>query len=367
MKTTIALAGMMMWSAALMAQVEHDDMYFSKKDRAKLNQQREVSQQENAQAIARGEKKLRFDYPINTNQVLPAQSNQTNPEYISRSQSEAVATEEQSYFIDNYQFTPQSSFNNFGQHFDYWNASPLYYNNGFFPPLSQRRFMNPFYSPFNDPFLMGNCPNPWMSPGFNNGWSMQFNYGWGGSLNYAWGDTFTRWSLMFGNPGWGIYSPFYGPYYGNGFFYSPRVVIIDNDGRNSAVYGKRSSRSQNQASTDNSNGVQRSSRPISGNTSVTTNSGSNVRQSRANSSEYYTPQWRRVTQQSNTTYQNSSQGRVSSGSDDMFNNRSSSGSQQQRSSYSAPVQRSGGSMMSSPSRGGSGGGAGPSRSSRGGN
>lgn len=366
MKTTIALTGLMMWSAALMAQVEHDDMYFRKKDRAKLNQQKESVQEQNAQAIARGEKKLRFDYPINTNQSIPAQSNQTNPEYISRSQSETVATEDQNYFIDHYQFNPRNSYNNFGNQFDNWNANPMYYN-GFIPPLGFRRYHAP-YSPFNDPFFMGNCPNPWMNQSFNSGWAMQFNYGWGGSyLNYGWGNTYTRWSLMFGNPGWGLYSPFYGPYYGNGFFYSPRVVIIDNDGRNNAVYGKRSSRSQNQAYSNNLNTAPKSSRSTSTNTTVTNNSGSNVRQSRSGSSEYYTPQWRRVTQQSNTTYQNSSQGRVNSGSDAMFNNRSSSGSQQQRSSYSAPVQRSsGGNTMSSPSRG-SGGGSSPSRSSRGGN
>lgn len=134
MKTNIIFAGLMICSTGLIAQVEHDDMYFKKKDRAKLNQQKEqAAQEQSAQAIARGEKQLRFDYPINTNQTLPAQSNQTNPEYIARSQSEMVATEEQDYFVENYQYIPANNFNNFNNNLSAWNSSQLY-NTGFFAP-----------------------------------------------------------------------------------------------------------------------------------------------------------------------------------------------------------------------------------------
>ncbi len=86
MKTTIVIAGLMAVSAASFAQVEQDDMYFRKKDRAKLNEQMAMQQKE---VVARAEKSTRFDYKVNKNQsVTPTSSRQVNPEYISRSQSE---------------------------------------------------------------------------------------------------------------------------------------------------------------------------------------------------------------------------------------------------------------------------------------
>lgn len=364
MKTKIIFAGLMICSTGLIAQVEHDDMYFKKKDRAKLNERKEkIAQEESAQAIARGEKQLRFDYPINTNQVLPAQPNQTNPEYIARSQSEMVGTEEQDYFVENYQYMPATSFNNFSNSYSAWNSNQLY-NTGFFAPQIYG-WNSPYYSPYNDPYLMGFSTNPWYNPSFRSGWSVSFNYAWGNNWNYGWGNPYNN--FMWGNSWtWGGNPYCYG--YGNGFYNTP-IIIVDN-GNNNAVYGKRSSRAANSANTA-TNDPQRSTRLASytRDNNVVTSGGATVKQStRATQAEYYTPQWRRVTQQSSgttTSYSAPQQNRMNSSSNSSFNNSSSNSSQ--RSSYSAPATRSSSSSGSSAPVRSSGGGGSPSRSSRGGN
>jgi hypothetical protein len=373
MKTNIIFAGLMICSTGLFAQVEHDDMYFKKKDRTKLNEQKEkVSQEQNAQAIARGEKQLRFDYPINTNQAVPNQSNMTNPEFIARSQSEMVATEEQDYFVENYQYTPANSFNNFNNNLSVWNASQLY-NTGFFAPQIYG-WNSPYYSPFNDPYLMGYNTNPWCNPSFQSGWSVSFSYGWGNNWNYGWGNPYNN--MMWGNSMWAWGgNPYYGYGYGNGFYNGP-VIIIDN-GNNGAVYGKRSSRANN-AVDPSANDAQRSTRLASysnnsGNntTRIVSSDGANVKQStRTAQAEYYTPQWRRVTQQpAGTTTYGTPQNRVNSSSGNSSYNNSNA---TQRSTYSAPAQRSSSPSYSAPTRSSSSGSSGgssssPSRSSRGGN
>ncbi|GCC52158.1 hypothetical protein SanaruYs_23940 [Chryseotalea sanaruensis] len=356
MKTYIIFAGLMICSTGIFAQVEHDDMYFRKNDRAKLNKQKEnAAQEQNAQAVARGEKQLRFDYPINTKQAVPSQSNITNPEFIARSQSEMVAAEEQDYFIENYQYAPANNFDNFNNNFNAWNAAPLYHNSFFSPQING--WNSPYYSPFNDPFLMGYNPNPWCNPAFRSGWSVSFNYAWGNNWNYGWGNPYNN--MMWGNSMWGWGG---NPYYGNSF-YSNRVIIIDN-GNRGAVYGKRSSRGQNTAITsDNQRSTRVASYSRDNNSNVT--SGGNFRQStRSTQTEYYTPQWRRVTQQpAGTNAHNTPQNRVYNGGNRDYNNTAPA---QQRQTYSAPAQRSSSPSYSAPSRSSSGGGS-PSRSSRGGN
>jgi hypothetical protein len=366
MKTNIIFAGLMICSTSLFAQAEHDDMYFKKKDRAKLNQQKEKSaQEEHTQAIARGEKQLRFDYPIKTNQVLPAQSNQTNPEYIARSQSEVVA-EEQSYFLENYQYGSQIDNNTtFGNNTGLWAGSPVFYNGYYLPQVNG--WNRSYYSAFDDPFFMGFNRSPWICNGFINANGLRFNYGWDYHWGYGFGNRFYQWSIM-----WGNNAQFWGsPYYGNGF-YNNNFIIVDN-GNNGAVYGKRSSRGQNTADASVNN-AQRSTRVASytrDNSTGVNSGGANVRQSsRSAQAEYYTPQWRRVTQQTGgTSTYSAPENRMKSGNSSYDNNNAT-----QRSSYSAPTQRSSSPSPSysaptrSSSGSSSGGGSGsPSRSSRGGN
>ncbi len=173
---------------------------------------------------------------------------------------------------------------------------------------------------------------------------------------------------MWGNPMWAWGGNPY--FYGNGFYNNP-IIIIDN-GNSGAVYGKRSSRGQNTADASVNN-IQRSTRVASytrDNSAGVNSGGANVRQSsRSAQTEYYTPQWRRVTQQtSGTSTYSAPQNRMNSGNNSSYNNSNAT----QRSSYSAPMQRSSSPSpsYSAPTRsssGSSGGGGSPSRSSRGGN
>jgi hypothetical protein len=367
MKTGIIFTGLMICSTALFAQVEHDDMYFKKKDRESLNQRKEKSAQEkHAQAIARGEKQLRFDYAIKTNHALPAQSNQTNPEYIARSQSEAVAAEEQSYFLENYQYGSQIGNTANLANSGLWAGSPLFYNGYYLPQING--WNRSYYSAFDDPFFVGFNNTPWICNGFINQNSLRFNYGWDYHWGYGFGNRFYQWSVMWGNNArfWGS------PYFGNSF-YNNNIIIVEN-GNNGAVYGKRSSRAQNIADASANNNTQRSTRAVSytrDNSTGVNSSGANVRQSsRSAQTEYFTPQWRRVTQQtSQTSTYNAPENRVNSSSS--YGTRNAT--QVQGSSYSAPIQRSNSSSPSynsTPSRSsssGSSGGGSPSRSSRGGN
>lgn len=364
MKTTIAIASLIAVSAASFAQVEQDDMYFRKKDRAKLNEQKAMQQKE---VIARGEKSTRFDYKINKNQsTIPTSSREVNPEYISRSQSEMVAGEGEGYFMENYQYASQNQFNDFNNNLNNWNNAPLY-SNAYFAP-SIYGWNSPYYTPFNDPFLMGYNSNPWCNPYFRSGWSVSFsfgrgqqwgNYGWMGNgwmgngfgYNNHWGNPYWGW-----NNGWGMWDRHM---YNN--WYYPTVVVVDGAGRG-PVYGKRGSRStylDNVNNAQSRNSRSNSSRSISD----VQGGGSNSNAARSTgTNDYYTPKWRRSPQgtsgdvNSSRSFQNTTGGNT-------FNR----SSQPQRSSntFSAPSQqRSSAPTYSAPSRSSSSGSSsGGSRSS----
>lgn len=369
MKTTFALTALVMWSASSFAQVEQDDMYFNKKDRIKLIKEASAAEPAMDEALAKGEKPLRFDYTINKNSGSLDNSGTSprdmNPEYIARSQSEMLAGEEESYFIENYQYATQKKIDTFSDSLNNWGNAPLYSSNYYSPSISG--WNSPYYSPYNDPFLTGYSSNPWCNSGFQSGLSAAFSFNWGNNYGYGWGYPSMGLNLYYGNSmanmywngsNWGLgysyggygYGGYYPGYYPGGMGYS----IVETKG---PVYGKRGSRSQDvinptRYATSNSNRIVGSR-----NTNLT--GGSSTRtSSRSSSSEYYTPQWRRVTQQSNAA--STTQNRVSSATSDFFQNRSS-GNQRSSNSFSSPANRS--SSFSAPSRSSSSGSSG-SRSSR---
>ncbi len=360
MKRTIVLSALSMWCVTSFAQVEQDDMYFNKKDRTKLMQQASVAEPAVDEALARGEKPLRFDYAINKNsassEAVNLATRDINPEYIARSQSQILTGEETSYFHENYEYVTQKNLSSYSDSLTNWQNSSLYSSNYFAPSING--WNSPYYAPYNDPFLTGSS-NPWCNPGFQSGLSVSFSYMMGNNWNYGWGSPSVSMTFMYGSPWinmnlyWGNFGYGYGGGYGG---YYP-VSYANSDARG-PVYGKRGSRSR-----DNSNpnryATSNNTRNVNGiNTSSTRRSAASRTASRS-TTEYYTPQWKRVTQQSNPA--SSTQQRISSTTSDLFKNRA--GNTQQRSSGSfSPSQRSSGSF-SSPSRGSSGGSSG-SRSSR---
>lgn len=369
MKTTFALTALLMWSASGFAQVEQDDMYFNKKDRIKAVKEASASETAMDEALAKGEKPIRFDYTINKNSGSIDNSatspRETNPEYIARSQSEMLAGEEESYFIENYQYATQKQLSTFSDSLNNWGNAPLYSNNYYSPSIGG--WNSPYYSPYNDPFLTGYSTNPWCNTGFQSGLSAAFSFNWGSNYGYGWGYPSIGMNFYYGNSmanlywngaHWGLgysyggygYGGYYPGYYPGGMGYS----IVEAKG---PVYGKRGSRGKDvinpaRYATSNSNRV-----VSSRNNNLTGGSSTTRTSSRSSSSEYYTPQWRRVTQQASPA--STTQNRVSSATSDFFQNRSGS-NQRSSSSFSSPSNRS---SFSAPSRSSSGGSSG-SRSSR---
>jgi hypothetical protein len=363
MKTIIAVVAGIVYSASALAQVEQDDMYFNKKDRAKLNKEKaaEIS------TFARADKPLRFDYPA---EAVDNTSRNANPEYVSRSQSEMVSSEDEAAFIENYQYASQDQLNQFNNNLNSWNVNPIYSNTYFSPSINN--WNSPYYSPYNDPFLMGYSNNPWNNPYYASGWSVSFSNYWGNTWNYGWGRPSLGYNICW-NGGWGSQLGYGGGYWNNfyGGGYYPTVIVINENSRG-PVYGKRSSRSQQVAQTNRSNSSSSNTNrtySTSGSNSSTNSSAATRGGSQSSrSNEYYTPQWRRTPQQPNVSGGNSStngsyQNRTST---DVFNNSRPSGSQQRSETQSTPSQRSH-SPSSTPSRSSSGSGGGSSRSSRGGN
>jgi hypothetical protein len=354
MKTTIAWASLLVWSGAAMAQ-EQDDMYFNKKDRAKL--QKATATEE---VLVRADKPVRFDYAINKNTpaVTSGAAYETNPEFIARSQSEMVSIEQdEAHFIENYQYNQQNELTQFSNNLNQWNNNPLYSNAYFAPSINN--WNSPFYSPFNDPFLTGFNNNPWCNPMFRSGWSVSFNFAWGNGWNYWGPSAFWGWGDPFWNNGWNSYA------WGNNWGWNNwnnTVIIIDNDARG-PVYGKRGSRSQGVARAINSSTSRTRSSAVR--SSSATPSGSRSVASRGNTSqEYYTPQWRRSEAAPNVGRGSSNRTYTPANRTSESFSRPSSGSSQRSSSFSSPSRSSG--SFSSPSRsGGSSGGGSRSSSSRG--
>lgn len=380
MKTTLAFSIILLCTSLVSAQVENDDMYFTKKDRTKLMQSRTDSKSEEEAKDMLTDEPVRFDFVVNKNSSSLANSGrEINPEFIARSQGEMTEEEADAYFFENYQYSNQNRLNDFNSNWNAWNVNPLYNSNYFAPSINS--WNSPFYSPFNDPFFNGFSANPWCNPFFQSGWSASFSFGWGNNWNYGWGNPYwnSGWGNGFGNAGWG--NPFWNnglgnPYWGNGFmgnnwFPGNAIVIVDGNRRN-AVYGKRGARGDNTPFVQGSRPV--SSRGSRVSTIAPTTQASPSRNTQrasssriaSNSTEYYTPQWRRPAPQSEnnsrpTWNQSGSQNNRSS----TFENRG--GSQRNSGSFSSPSQRSS-SSFSTPSRsnsGSSGGGSRPASSSRG--
>lgn len=233
---------------------ESDDMYFNSKDRAKV---RASKAPELPVTLARNEDKKATDAEIEINPTDSYSARNVNPEFTSRSTSQAAASDDENYFVNNYQYRPQSQFNSWNNNFNNWYNSPWYssaaWGSGF---NSWNSWNNPYYGNY-----YGNYSDPWGSPFGNpyyyrSGWSSSLSYfwgsGWGSSygMNYGWGNGF---GMNSGCPfnAWGnpyAYNSFGGGWYGN----PGRMIVIDNREKG-YVYGKRSSRSSSLAYDNNAN------------------------------------------------------------------------------------------------------------------
>ena len=365
--------------SASFGQVEHDDMYFNSKDRAKQNaSMQEVLAKQYKQADLRAATVS----PINPTDSYSGKG--VNPEYTNRLKTNPnLISKENQYFVSGYQPIPLNVNQNLA------NTNCNCGGTNFYNPSNGGYGMNSYYgmnSGFGSPY--NNFNSPW---GINNsfyqpGWSSMLGYsfggmnsGWFGGMNYGMGNSW-------GSSNYGYGSSFYNNYgYGNGMYhngygsnnyYGNNTVIYNGgtDNRNPVVYGKRTDRSSD---TDN---LIDHSRP---DVSATRNGreASNGRTRSDDQSQYYDRGWKRDPDKnpsrsywSDTNTTTSSNNGSRSGWNDNSNSSSSGrqnstfdSSNNSRSSFNSGSSNSGGSRSGSSgssSGGSSGGSSGSSGGSR---
>jgi len=341
MKTKVAILSLaaICIAGSLMAQ-EVDDMYFNRKDRAKLNAAKASETTYSASKKSKGnDETVNSDESINPTDTYSARS--TNPEYVSRANSEQAATDNQDYYVTDYRNSTANNLNKFNNNYNNWYNS-TWYNNGYYG--------SSMYNGWNSPYYYNSFGNPWMSPYYQPGWgsSLSFYYGSPYYNNYNNSYGYGGYYDPFYNPyygygsGWGMgYGMGYGyPYYGSGFYSGwgmsygyglgsyyywggrPTVVVINNnsgEGYRGPVYGKRADRGgmtyNHQGSTSRTRqqtAATRSYSPYQGNTAsngrvATTSTNTNRTSGQA---DYYNRTWRsaarqQYSQQPSTNYNNS--------------------------------------------------------------
>ena len=255
MKTRITFFTLLAVSAAMVATaqvVEHDDMYFNSKDRAKLQAAKPLilksmaTEQEIATAI---------------NPTDSYSARNVNPEYISRSRvSPSGNAQSAPYFIPDYSPVAinQNLYNNYNNN-SAW-SSPNFGMMPGFGMMPRFGMMSGFGNPYGNYYPSMYGYDPYGYNGFNNfGYNSFNNFGYNNFYNQGWGSSFSLSYGMGSMNNWGGFgcSPFGNSYYGmnsfggwnnfgGGNYYSPTTVVIinnrDNNGRD-MVYGKRVSRS----------------------------------------------------------------------------------------------------------------------------
>ena len=363
-KQLLSLVALVLTASAF-AQVENDDMYFNSKDRAALRAQK-VSEESSYTTMASAKKSKKAEQAMAAEEVVnPTDSysaRNVNPEFAARSNSQTAASDNQDYFVSNYQYNKSSEINNWNNNFNGWYNNAWYSSNYYQPSIYG--WNSPYYGSAYD--LYG---NPWCNPYYQSGWSSSFSYYWGSSWNYGWGSgiglsyTYGRpygYGSPWGYSGFGYGYPMYGGYgYG---YYPGNIIIVNNSnyyGENGrkVVYGKRASHGGMVASPHDSYvAPTRSNYPT---TVRPTASGGRVAGSSGRQEDYYNRSWRNSQQtqsypsrsSSNNSWDNSSWNRNNSNS-----SWSNHGSSRDSNSYSPSNSGGGGgTRQSAPSGSGTSG------------
>ena len=215
--------------------VEYDDMYFNSEDRAKLRAQRSMEM-----AVTTSSKK-KFDASeaeeaVNANPTDSYSARNVNPEYTSRAHTQTAQSDEEDYFVNNYQYN-RNQYNDWNNDFNNWYGSNWYRNNYYGPAINS----------WNSPYYGYNSWNsPWYDPYWNyNGWSSSFSFHYGQAWNYGWGGAYNYWNRPY--YGWNPYYAGigYGGGYWNNYMYPGTVIVVNKGERDNVVYGKRPTRGTN--------------------------------------------------------------------------------------------------------------------------
>ncbi len=304
-----AISSFVVFSAFAQA-VENDDMYFNKKDRAKLDAEKAAIEKTYV-SYEKSNDSYKSSEPVYAS-IADYSSRNVNPEYAARSNAQEAQFDDQDYFLANYQFNnaPANNLNQFNNNWNNWYNNPMY--NSTYMGVGINTWNGSYYG-MNNPYN-----SPWYDPFYsNNGFSSSFSYYSGGSYNYGWGGNYnfrnqpyyggSSWGNGYGSP-WGYNNYGYGNY-GNNYGYSPNVIIVNTgDSRGRGVtYGKRPTSSGGVVSSAQANGVRTRSNTVtndgnsgSGRSSYT---GGRTSSSSTQQSAYYNRSWRDA-QQTQTNFSN---------------------------------------------------------------
>lgn len=284
-------------STVVSAQVEHDDMYFNSKDRAKVQASRPMTLSMSNSSINSIAKEQEIATAINPTDSYSARN--VNPEYISQSTVSSGTSEPAPYFIPDY--APTSVNQNLKKNNSSYSSynNPYYpYNNGMYSGYGYGYPYNSFY-----PSMYGGYGySPYGYNNFyNSGWSSMLTLGFGmGMGGYPYGGYYpyggSSWSMMsmmgmYGSPYYGYgWNPYYSMGMGYSSYYPHTVVVINDNNRNNMVYGRRPTRSSdiNNAVTYNN----RSSAMVTDSQGRVRSSGANGRVSGDGTTSYYQRGWR---------------------------------------------------------------------------
>lgn len=367
MKTGIAFITLITLALGVRAQ-ENDDMYFTAKDRVKLNSTKV--------ALVKSSSLDEDEYAQPTTRSNDSYSGRgENPEYSSKSSYNGNNQESDAqYFVSGYQ-PPVGVNQNQYDNSNYYNNNSYYgnpYNSSYYSPSYFGGYgyspYSSFYSPYSS-FYGGYSSYG----GFGSGLSIGYTWGMGSGFYNAW--NYGGYGSMWGNP---YYSSFYGnPYfgynsfYGYGYGYPGSVVIINNGGDNggrNVTYGRRSDRSQSYSNT--SSGQSRNASYVSSTGRTATSSAGRT----SSDNQYYDRSWRSNSSTARSSWSNAgSDGTAgtsntgSRSSSNWGNSWNNGGNTNSRSTWGGNESNSGSrSSWSMPSNNNSFGGGGGGRSSGGG-
>src|SRR6478736_10303967 len=215
---------------------ENDDMYFSSKDRAKINM---TSREEVVLASAKGDNTLQT---INPSDSYSARNE--NPDFVAGAKVGSNANTTSSYFTPTYQpnvnqnlYSNNCNCNNTSGYNNYPYGSSYGYN-----PYSGMYGMGYGYSPYSSMYGM----SPYMSMGMGYGmYGSMMSYG----LGFGYSSMYGMSPYMSMGMGYGMYGydPFMMGYGYGGYGYPASVVVVNSNDARGPVYGRHPSRSSTPA------------------------------------------------------------------------------------------------------------------------
>jgi hypothetical protein len=212
------LGSLILFPVSSMAQEEYDDMYFTPTDRKEIKSE-SIYAARNDQAKSEAGQKEVINPSYSTQVYGEAQENYSaknvNPEYIERYKSnskDSESADEDAYYVENYDRSKFSEGDTENKSYSQYGYPGSYSQYGY--PGSYYGYNSPFYSGFN--YYGRSYYDPFWNPYYGSGWG--FSPGLSLSLSFGTGWGYSPWSSPYYGMG---YNPWYGRHYYNSWAYNP--------------------------------------------------------------------------------------------------------------------------------------------------